>query len=633
MIDYLWLIIALPLAGAVVNHFIGRRLGEPRSGYLAIAAIGSSFAFAAVAARDFFMSEHASEEAITALHLFDWIPGLGASAELLWDPLAATMTLVVTGVGLLIHIYAVGYMHGDERFSRFFTYLNFFIASMLILVLANNFAVLFVGWELVGLSSYLLISFWFTRPSAAAAGKKAFIVNRIGDFGFMIALMLIFTSFGTLSYTEVLHDPGRVIGASTATAIGLLLLVGAVGKSAQLPLHVWLPDAMEGPTPVSALIHAATMVTAGVYMVARTGAIFELSDVAGGVVATVGALTALLAATIAIAQRDIKRVLAYSTISQLGYMFMAVGVAGYVAGVFHFVTHAVFKALLFLAAGSVIHGMADEQDMMKMGGLRRKMPITHMTMLIATLSIAGIPPLAGFWSKDEILAVMFERGGFFIILWAVGLLTALLTAFYMARQYLLVFSGEPRWDDEVHPHESPRMMTAPLVILGVLTVGIGLVNTPFRLSFENFLEPAFEGVAQSHAPENTFLLVALAAISVLAGVVGIAIAYLLYSRAGEVTRLRILAQVRRPLNVWENGYWVDNVYNTVVVQPGKRLATWSAEFVDQQVVDGMVNGVGGLVRRAGNRLRPIQSGFVRAYGALLAVGTVGLIAWIVARGL
>ena len=287
---------------------------------------------------------------------------------------------------------------------------------MLILVLANNFAVLFVGWELVGLSSYLLISFWFTRPSAAAAGKKAFIVNRIGDFGFMIALMLIFTSFGTLSYTEVLHDPGRVIGASTATAIGLLLLVGAVGKSAQLPLHVWLPDAMEGPTPVSALIHAATMVTAGVYMVARTGAIFELSDVAGGVVATVGALTALLAATIAIAQRDIKRVLAYSTISQLGYMFMAVGVAGYVAGVFHLVTHAVFKALLFLAAGSVIHGMADEQDMMKMGGLRRKMPITHMTMLIATLSIAGIPPLAGFWSKDEILAVMFERGGFFIIL-------------------------------------------------------------------------------------------------------------------------------------------------------------------------------------------------------------------------
>ena len=633
MIDYLWVVIALPLAGAIVNHFVGRRLGEPRSGYLACAAIGGSFVYAALAAREFFVSEHASTEAITVLHLFDWIPGLGASAELLWDPLAATMTLVVTGVGTLIHIYAVGYMHGDERFSRFFTYLNFFIASMLILVLANNFAILFVGWELVGLSSYLLISFWYRRPSAAAAGKKAFIVNRIGDFGFMIALMLIFTSFGTLSYTQVLDDPGQVIGASTATAIGLLLLVGAAGKSAQIPLHIWLPDAMEGPTPVSALIHAATMVTAGVYMVARTGAIFELSEVAGGVVATVGALTALLAATIAIAQRDIKRVLAYSTISQLGYMFMAVGVGGYTAGVFHLVTHAVFKALLFLGAGSVIHGMADEQDMMKMGGLRRKMPITHITMLIATLSIAGIPPLAGFWSKDEVLAVMFERGGFFIVLWAVGLLTALLTAFYMARQYFLVFSGEGRWDEGVQPHESPRMMTVPLVILGALTVVVGLVNTPFRLSFEHFLEPAWRGVTQSHAPEDTLLVAALAGISVLAGVVGIGIAYLLYSRAGEVTRLRLLGRIRRPLMVWENAYWVDDGYNTLIVQPGKRLATWSAEFVDQRVVDGLVNGVGGSVRRLGSLLRPLQSGFVRAYGALLAVSTVGLIAYILVRGL
>jgi len=633
VIDYLWVVIALPLAGAIVNHFVGRRLGEPRSGYLACAAIGGSFVYAALAAREFFVSEHASTEAITVLHLFDWIPGLGASAELLWDPLAATMTLVVTGVGTLIHIYAVGYMHGDERFSRFFTYLNFFIASMLILVLANNFAILFVGWELVGLSSYLLISFWYRRPSAAAAGKKAFIVNRIGDFGFMIALMLIFTSFGTLSYTQVLDDPGQVIGASTATAIGLLLLVGAAGKSAQIPLHIWLPDAMEGPTPVSALIHAATMVTAGVYMVARTGAIFELSEVAGGVVATVGALTALLAATIAIAQRDIKRVLAYSTISQLGYMFMAVGVGGYTAGVFHLVTHAVFKALLFLGAGSVIHGMADEQDMMKMGGLRRKMPITHITMLIATLSIAGIPPLAGFWSKDEVLAVMFERGGFFIVLWAVGLLTALLTAFYMARQYFLVFSGEGRWDEGVQPHESPRMMTVPLVILGALTVVVGLVNTPFRLSFEHFLEPAWRGVTQSHAPEDTLLVAALAGISVLAGVVGIGIAYLLYSRAGEVTRLRLLGRIRRPLMVWENAYWVDDGYNTLIVQPGKRLATWSAEFVDQRVVDGLVNGVGGSVRRLGSLLRPLQSGFVRAYGALLAVSTVGLIAYILVRGL
>ena len=633
MTDYLWIIIALPLAGAVVNHFIGSRLGEPRSAHLAIAAMSGAFLYAAIAARDFFASEHASEEAIAVVHLFDWIPGLGATAELLWDPLAATMTLVVTGVGTLIHIYAVGYMHDDERFSRFFTYLNFFIASMLILVLANNFALLFVGWELVGLSSYLLISFWYTRPSAAAAGKKAFVVNRIGDFGFMIALMLIFTSFGTLSYTEALHGPGEVIGASTATAIGLLLLVGAAGKSAQLPLHIWLPDAMEGPTPVSALIHAATMVTAGVYMVARTGAIYQLSDVAGAVVATVGAATALMAATIAIAQRDIKRVLAYSTISQLGYMFMAVGVAGYVAGVFHLVTHAVFKALLFLGAGSVIHGMADEQDMMKMGGLRKKMPLTHVTMLIATLSVAGIPPLAGFWSKDEILAVLFERGGYFFVLWAVGLLTALLTAFYMARQYFLVFSGEARWDEDVHPHESPRSMTMPLVILGVLTVLVGFLNTPFRLSFEHFLEPAFHGVEIAQAPGDTVLLVALAAVSVAAGIVGIGIAYLLYGRASEAARTRILAKVRRPLMTWEHGYWVDEAYNTAVVQPGKRLAIWSANVVDQTWIDGLVNGTGGLVRRIGIRLRPLQSGFVRSYGALLAFGTVGLIAWIVVRGL
>ena len=633
MIEYLWIIIALPLAGAVANHFIGRKLGEPRSAYLAITAMVGSFVYAGVAAREFFISEHASEEAITVVHLFDWIPGLGATAELLWDPLAATMVLVVTGVGTLIHIYALGYMHGDERFSRFFTYLNFFIASMLILVLANNFALLFVGWELVGLSSYLLISFWYTRPSAAAAGKKAFIVNRIGDFGFMIALMLIFTSFGTLSYTEVLHGPGEVIGASTATAIGLLLLVGAAGKSAQIPLFVWLPDAMEGPTPVSALIHAATMVTAGVYMVARTGAIYQLSDVAGGVVATVGAVTALMAATIAISQRDIKRVLAYSTISQLGYMFMAVGVAGYVAGVFHLVTHAVFKALLFLGAGSVIHGMADEQDMMKMGGLRKKMPLTHATMLIATLSIAGIPPLAGFWSKDEILAVLFVEGGYFMVLWAVGLLTALLTAFYMARQYFLVFSGEPRWDKDVHPHESPRSMTTPLVILGLLTVGVGLFNAPGILAFEHFLEPAFHGVKLAHAPEELGLILLLAGISVLAGVVGIAIAWLLYSYADEVTRLRILSKVRRPLTVFENGYWVDEIYNTLIVQPGKRISFWAARVVDQEWIDGMVNGTGGAVTRLGRRLRPIQSGFVRAYGALLALGTIALIVWVVGRAL
>jgi NADH-quinone oxidoreductase subunit L len=632
MSDFIWLIIALPLAGAVVNHFVGRRLGEPVAGWLAVLGIGSAFGFGLAAAVPFLQGGEHAEEAIASVHLFDWIPGLGAAAELLWDPLSATMVLVVTGVGTLIHIYAIGYMHGDERFSRFFTYLNFFAASMLILVLADNFAILFVGWELVGLSSYLLISFWFTRPSAAAAGKKAFIVNRIGDFGFMVALMIIFASFGTLSYGPILHDPGAVIGVGSATAIGLLLLVGAAGKSAQIPLYVWLPDAMEGPTPVSALIHAATMVTAGVYMVARTAAIFELSTVAGAAVATIGAATALLAATIAIAQRDIKRVLAYSTISQLGYMFMAVGVAGYVAGVFHLVTHAVFKALLFLGAGSVIHGMHDEQDMTKMGGLRAKMPLTWITMAIATLSIAGVPPLAGFWSKDEILAVLFEKGGYFMVLWGVGLLTALLTAFYMGRQYFLVFEGEGRWDDGVEPHESPKVMTTPLLILAGLTILVGFLNTPFRFSFEHFLEPALEGLHNAHAPESGALLTLLAAVSVLAGVAGLAMAYLLYGRADEQTRLRMLGWVRRPLFVFENAYWVDDVYGRLIVSPGRRIAMWFSA-IDLSVVDGLVNGVGATVRKIGAWARPIQSGFVRAYGVLLAGGAVALVAWILARGM
>ena len=633
LVDYLWLVIALPLGAALLNHFLGRRIGEPRAAVLAVLAVAGSFGFAALASVDFFISGRASEQAVAVVPLFDWIPGLGAAAELLWDPMSAVMTLVVTGVGALIHIYAVGYMHGDPRFDRFFTYLNLFIASMLILVLANNFALLFVGWELVGLCSYLLISFWQTRPSAAAAGKKAFVVNRIGDFGFMVALMVIFASFGTLSYTEVLQDPGEVIGAGTATAVCLLLLVGAAGKSAQLPLYVWLPDAMEGPTPVSALIHAATMVTAGVYMVARTGALFGLSDVAGGVAAGIGALTALLAATIAVAQRDIKRVLAYSTISQLGYMFMAVGAAGYAAGLFHLVTHAVFKALLFLGAGSVIHAMAGEQDMERMGGLRRRMPVTHLTMLVAVLAIAGIPPLAGFWSKDEILAVLFAKGGYYTFLWGVGVLAALLTAFYMARQYFLVFGGRARWAEGAEPHESPRIMTAPLAVLAVLTAVIGFVNTPFRLAFEHFLEPAFEGVYLAHAPEDGFLVAALALVSAAAGAVGIAAAYLVYSRASEEARERMLGWVRRPFMAWEHGYWVDDVYGRLIVKPGLALAQWCAGFVDQRVIDGLVDGVGGAVRRAGLRLRPLQSGFVRSYGALLAAGAVGLAAWIVTRGL
>ena len=625
-VDNLWVIIALPALGAVFLHFFGRRIGEPVAGWIASAMIGSSFVIGLIAAVPFIQGGAHPE----TVYLFDWIPGLGATAELLWDPLSALMVLVVSGVGTLIHIYSVGYMHGDERFARFFTYLNLFATSMLTLVLANNFAVLFLGWELVGLCSYLLISFWFTRPSAAAAGKKAFIVNRIGDFGFMIALMLVFTTFGTLSYSEVLHDPGELLGAGTATAIGLLFLVGAAGKSAQIPLYVWLPDAMEGPTPVSALIHAATMVTAGVYVVARTSPIYALSDTASVAVATIGALTALLAATIAIAQKDIKRVLAYSTISQLGYMFIGVGSAAYVAGVFHLMTHAFFKALLFLGAGSVIHAMADEQNMNKMGGLFKHMKITGWTMGIATLAIAGIPPLAGFWSKDEILGSAFEKGGFYYVLWAIGLVTAMITAFYMARMFILTFLGKPRWDEGVHPHESPLSMTVPLMVLAGLSVVGGLINTPFRLGLEHFLEPAFEGVKLTHAPEGALLWI-LAAVSVLAGIIGISIAAALYL-GPEDRRERLLAKVRRPWFAMENAYWVDQMYGRMIVLPGKKASNWAAFSFDTKLVDGLANGVGVLVQRVSTALRPIQTGLVRNYALILAAGVVGLVIWFLSSG-
>jgi NADH-quinone oxidoreductase subunit L len=625
--DMLWLVIALPLAGALFLHFFGRRIGEPRAGYLASLAVAGSFAIALGAALPFFTaSSHGAQ-----ILLWEWMPSVGASFEITWDPLAALMTLVVTGVGSLIHIYAIGYMHGDPRFSRFFTYLNLFAASMLTLVLAGNFAMLFLGWELVGLCSFLLISFWFTKPTAAAAGKKAFIVNRIGDLGFLIGLMLIFVSFQTLSFTGIFERAEEVLSPNMATAIGLLMLVGAAGKSAQIPLYVWLPDAMEGPTPVSALIHAATMVTAGVYVIARSAAIFELSPVAGPVVATIGAVTALWAATIAIAQTDIKRVLAYSTISQLGYMFLAVGAAGYVSGVFHLMTHAFFKALLFLGAGSVIHGMHDQQDMRKMGGLRKAMPLTAATMAVATVAISGIPPLAGFWSKDEILGVAFARGGWFSVLWVVGLVTALLTAFYMTRQFVLVFMGEPRWDPDVHPHESPRVMTVPLLVLAGLSVVGGFVNTPFRLGLEHFLEPSFEGVQMSLPPEGWGMFALLAALSVGAGLAGAGAAVLTYNRPAELWR-RFETSFGKLWDAWQNAYWVDDLYGMAIVTPARKAAEATAFRFDLPVVDGLVNGAGRLVREVAGRVRGLQTGMVRSYGLLFGAGTVAVIAWMLARG-
>ncbi|MEX2132579.1 MAG: NADH-quinone oxidoreductase subunit L [Acidimicrobiia bacterium] len=627
MIDFIWLIIALPLLSAVLLHFLGRYLGEPLSGWLATVAIGASFVFALVAALPFF---EGGAEAST-VPLWEWMPAVGASFEIQWDPLSAMMALVVTGVGTLIHVFAISYMHGDERFARFFTYLNLFVASMLTLVLAGNYAMLFLGWELVGLCSYLLIGFWFTRPSAAAAAKKAFVVNRIGDFGFMIALMLVFTSFGTLSFAGVFERAPEVLTTGTATAIGLLMLVGAAGKSAQIPLYVWLPDAMEGPTPVSALIHAATMVTAGVYVIARSAAIFELAPAASMTVATVGAITAIWAATIALAQRDIKRVLAYSTVSQLGYMFLAVGSTAYVAGLFHLMTHAFFKALLFLGAGAVIHAMNGEQDMHKMGGLLKRMPVTGITMGIATLAIAGIPPMAGFWSKDEILGAAFERGGWFSVLFVVGLVTALLTSFYMSRQWVLVFLGEPRWSEGVDPHKAPRLMGVPLIALAVLSVLGGLVNTPFRYTLEHFLEPVFEGISVQHPPEGIGMFLIVAGLSVVAGLVGAAAALVTYRQ--PASSWRRFEEGLQPLwGTWEDAYRVDDFYGRTLVAPGKRVAEVMAFDVDLAFIDGAVNGIAGFFLGLGQRLRPLQTGYVRNYAALLFAGAVVVVAWLLAGG-
>ncbi len=623
MIDYIWIAVALPLIGALTLIFFGKRIGEPGSGYLATLLAATSFVIGLVAAVDFFAGGSHGEQ----VHLFTWIPGLGVEAEFLWDPLSALMTLVVTGVGSLIHLYSIGYMHGDERYPRFFAYLNLFLASMLILVLGANFAVLFVGWELVGLSSFLLISFWFEKPSAAAAGKKAFIVNRIGDFGFLFALMLIFATFGSLGFEQVFENAAELLeeGGATVTAITLLLLVGAAGKSAQLPLYVWLPDAMEGPTPVSALIHAATMVTAGVYLVARTAVLFELAPFSAGVVATVGALTAIYAATIAIGQRDIKRVLAYSTISQLGYMFLGVGVAAYTAGIFHLMTHAFFKALLFLGAGSVIHAMADEQDMDKMGGLRKMMPKTFATMVIAWVAISGIPPFAGFWSKDEILAITFGKGGYFIVLWGVGLITAGLTAYYMSRLMFLTFWGEPRWGKGVKPHESPATMTLPLIALAVLSAIGGLVNTPWRLGVEHFLEPSFELVYLTHPPEGATPWI-LAFISVAVALLGIGYAYRRFL-VGEAP-----TEEGRLWDALENGYYVDDLYGKTIVLPGKKASEQLAFTADAKGIDGVVNGVGVAVKRAADRAKPLQTGLVRNYGLVIMGGAVGILIIILIRG-
>ncbi|ETW97092.1 MAG: hypothetical protein ETSY1_24005, partial [Candidatus Entotheonella factor] len=531
------------------------------------------------------------------------------------------------GVGLLIHIYSTGYMHDEVDYSRYFTYLNLFVGAMLILVLADNYLLMFVGWEGVGLCSYLLIGFWYTRKSASDAGKKAFIVNRIGDFGFMLAVLLLFVTLQTTDMLQVEDALAhKQVSVGVMTAIALLLFVGAVGKSAQVPLYVWLPDAMEGPTPVSALIHAATMVTAGVYMIARSSVLFTLAPVAAGIVAAVGVLTALFAATMALTATDIKRVLAYSTVSQLGYMVFAAGIGAYMAAVFHLVTHAFFKALLFLGAGSVIHGLHEEQDMRKMGGLRTLMPTTHWTMFVATLAIAGIFPLAGFWSKDEILAGAIKSGGINVLWWAIALVTAFMTSFYMFRLYYMTFHGEPRMPDDVkaHVHESPPSMRVPLMLLAVLSIVGGFLGVPPEGgALHHFLEPVFHKAFELSGGHHKFAMidVVLMVVSLAVAIVGWLMAYRFYVQSPQLPE-QWAERWRGYYNLLVNKYYVDERYAAVFIKPVYALSQVLWRWVDDFVIDGIVNLMGKIVELIGEGVRWFQTGNVRTYAVVLVAGTL-----------
>jgi len=643
---YLWLIPTLPLAGAAINGFLGRRSSKTAVTTIALAFPGLAFALALWIALGF-----SSSAAPYVFNLAHWIRSGNFSVDFAFylDQLSLVMLLVVTGVGFLIHIYSIGYMSEDPSFYRFFTYLNLFMFFMLTLILANNYLLMFIGWEGVGLASYLLIGFWFQKDSAASAGKKAFIVNRIGDFGFLIGLFLIIQHFGSLNFTEVFSKieplPAETSGAGLLTAIGILLMIGACGKSAQIPLYVWLPDAMEGPTPVSALIHAATMVTAGVYMVARSHVIFERAPIALTVVAIIGTLTALFAATIGVTQTDIKKVLAYSTVSQLGYMFMACGVGAFSAGIFHLMTHAFFKGLLFLGAGSVIHAVSGEQDMRKMGGLKTYIPTTFITMLIATAAIAGIPPLAGFWSKDEILWKAYEANP---VYWVIGAITAFITSFYMFRLLFMTFWGDYKGihvDDHGHahatpghgdhghgePHESPMVMLAPLMVLALLSLVGGFVG--IHNGFEHFLEPVFGGEfpkAITEGSGNTEWL--LMGISVLFSLAGLVVAYVLYVSKPYLPQ-KIAGTLGAFYEAVLNKYYVDEIYAKVFVKPlvdGSTAILWQG--VDRKVIDDTVNNAADGAKHVSDEVRHMQSGNLRSYAGWIAAGAAVLIAYMVYLG-
>jgi NADH-quinone oxidoreductase subunit L len=664
----LWLIPILPLAGAAINGFLGKKSSRKAVTTIALFFSGAAFAMALWVAASFSSLTLPYHE-----YVAHWIRSGSFSVDFAFylDQLSLVMLLVVTGVGFLIHIYSVGYIWEDPSYYRFFSYLNLFMFFMLTLVLANNYLVMFIGWEGVGLASYLLIGFWFTKDSAASAGKKAFIVNRIGDFGFLIALFLLIKHFGSLNFDQVFQSVtplgAETAGAGLLTAIGILLMVGACGKSAQIPLYIWLPDAMEGPTPVSALIHAATMVTAGVYMVSRSHVIFERAPMALMVVAIIGTLTAFFAATIGVAQTDIKKVLAYSTVSQLGYMFMACGVGAFSAGIFHLMTHAFFKGLLFLAAGSVIHAVGGEQDMRKMGGLRTKIPWTFWSMTAATLAIAGIPGLAGFFSKDEILWRAYQSSWAY---WLVGVVTAFITSFYMFRLWFMTFFGEYRGEagaehghggHDAHGghghggiHESPKVMVIPLVILAVLSVVGGYVGVPGSLGgnnrFDKFLGPVFHGSAPADAqhaamgekgatenetegPEpksegSTELM--FTGISVLAALLGFGLAWQLYYRNPGLPG-KIAASMAGAYQTLVHKYYVDELYGALFVRPlidGSTRILWQG--VDRRIIDAAVNDAGDGARQVSDEVRHMQSGNIRSYAGWIAAGSavvIGFMIW------
>jgi len=630
---HLWLIPLLPFAGFLINGLLGKRL--PKFIVTTVALLAPLAAFGVVLNAGFLQFVHVNpgfgdSPLPNVEELGQWlnIGTLHIDFTFVLDQLSLIMLLVVTGVGFLIHIYSVGYMKDDEGYARYFSYLNLFLFFMTTLVLAGNALVMFVGWEGVGLASYLLIGFWFTKPSAVEAGKKAFIVNRIGDVGFLIGMFLLLANLGTLTFSEIAAklaaNPTWTGGILTATA--LCLLLGATGKSAQLPLYIWLPDAMEGPTPVSALIHAATMVTAGIYMIARTHVLFDHAPFALSTVAVIGAATALFAATIALVQTDIKRVLAYSTISQLGYMFLGCGVAAYSAAVFHLMTHAFFKALLFLAAGSVIHGLGGEQDMRKMGGLRKKMPITFWTMTTAVIAIAGIWPFAGFFSKDAILYSAFQQGSLGKVLYFVGLVTAALTAFYMFRLWYLTFTGESR-DPHAHPHESPWSMLGPLVILAALSICGGWIGID---RFGSFLS-AVTGptIDPATAPGGKSLDITLSVVAVLVALIGWFVAHLFYGKKNE-RPTELAAALPAGYKLLTHKYYVDEFYGATVVKPLFAISTYLLGwFVDKAILGGAAWLLGGTATFAGALLQRWQSGNLRSYAAWLAAGAAAVLLFIV----